>query len=130
MKKSAEKKKVSQKFVIALSIVSIVGFLSIVSETMLNFSLDTYLDFILMLVVGGGLLIDADLKTLKGLKRGLTPKKFTHLVVAVIGALAVIAGIFSLPQISFEHPVFLAIKGVIAIIAIIVIIIQTWFGQR
>jgi peptidoglycan/LPS O-acetylase OafA/YrhL len=130
MKKSVERKKTSQKFVIALSVVSIAGFLSIVAETIFNFSLDEYLDFILMLVVGAGLLVDADLKTLKSLKRGLTPKNFTHLVVAVIGTLAVVAGIFSLPRITIEHPMFLSIKGIIAIIAIIVIVIQTWFGRE
>jgi len=39
---------------------------------------------------------------------------------------AIIAGVLSISQINIQHPVFLAIKGGISIIAIIFIIIQTW----
>lgn len=134
MKKKAIKKEASkptsQKFIIALSIVSIAGFLSIVMETIFNFSLDVYLDFVLMLTVGIGLLVDANFHTLKTLRHGLTPDNFTHLIVAVIGFLAILAGIFSLPQILVEHPLFLSIKGIISIIAILVIIVQTWFTKH
>lgn len=129
IKKVEPDKKTSQKFIIALSIVSIMGFLSIVMETIFSFSLDIYLDFVLMLTVGIGLLVDANFHTLKTLRNGLTPDNFSHLIVAVIGFLAVLAGIFSLPQILVEHPLFLSTKGIISIIAILVIIVQTWFSH-
>lgn len=130
IKKIEPPKKNSQKFIIALSIVSIMGFLSIVLETIFSFSLDIYLDFVLMLTVGIGLIVDANFNVLKSLKHGLNPDNFSHLIVAVIGFLAVLAGIFSLPQILVEHPLFLSTKAIISIIAILVIIVQTWFGHN
>jgi len=47
----------------------------------------------------------------------------------VIGALAVVASILSLPQLNIQNATFLSVKGIISILAIIFIIIQTWVNK-
>ncbi len=123
------KNKTSEMFITGLAVVSIAGFIGIISKSIFNFELDTYVNATFMLVVGIALLIDADFKTLRTLKYGVTPKNFSHLTLAVIGTIAVIAGIFTIPQISIDHFLFQSTKGIISIIAIIVIVVQTWFTR-
>jgi hypothetical protein len=120
------KVKLTHKFVTALSIVSILGFLGIVSESLFELDLSGYVEAGLMLVIGIGMMLEANLEKIKTIKEGLNSSNFTHLTTIVIGAIAILAGIFSLPPIRVETAGFLAIKGIMSIIAIIVIAIQTW----
>src|SRR3989338_2479015 len=99
------KVKVSHKFIIALSIVSILGFIGIVSETLFAKNISTYIESLWMIIIGLGLVIEANIKRLRNLIK---------------------EGILSSPYINFQNPSFLAIKGIVSIIAILVIIIQTW----
>ena len=126
-----KKIKVSQKFVIALSIVSILGFLGIASKTILSTDITNYVESLWMFVIGLGLIIEAKIKSLKSLSKKLTQDNFTHLVTAIIGGIAILAAIFSFPllKIQIENPAFFAIKGIISIIAVVVIIIQTWIVE-
>jgi len=118
--------RVSQKFVTALAIVSILGFFGIVSQSFFEFDSSEYIESFLMLIIGAGLIIEAKVKKLKSLSKGLTSNNITHLTTVIIGTIAIIAGIFSFPTIRITNAPFLAIKGIISIIAIVVIIIQTW----
>ena len=125
-KRFSGKVRVSQKFVTALAIVSILGFSGVVSQSFFSFDSSEYIESFLMLIIGGGLIIEAKIKKLKSLSRGLTSNNITHLTTVIIGMIAIIAGIFSFPLIRIINPAFVAIKGIISIIAIAVIIIQTW----
>ena len=126
-KKDDKKIKLSHRFIYALSLVSIMGFIGIVSESLFDFSLIHYVEAFLMIIIGGGLILESKTKSLISIREiGLTSNNFTHLVTVVIGIIAVLAGIFSFPQIRIETSAFIAIKGIIAIIAIIIIVIQTW----
>jgi hypothetical protein len=125
--KRSDKVKISHRFVTALSIVSILGFGGIVSQTLFDFNMGLYIESMLMFIIGGGLVLEAKFKNLRSLANGLNKNNFTHLTTVVIGIIAIIAGIFSFPPIRVETPGFLAVKGIISIIAIVVIIIQTWF---
>jgi len=118
--------KVSQRFITALSIVSILGFLAIVSETLLDRDITFYIEALLMLVIGAGLIIEVKLERIKTITKGLSRENFTDITTIVIGFVAIIAGIFSFPNWRIETPSFLAIKGIISIIAIVIIFIQTW----
>ncbi len=118
--------RVSQKFITALAIVSILGFSGIISETIFEFDISYYIEALLMLIIGLALIVESKMKKLRSLENGITPSNFTHLVTVTIGIIAVFAGIFSFPQIRITTAGFLAIKGIIALIAIIVIAIQTW----
>jgi predicted small integral membrane protein len=125
--KAERKVKISHRFVTALSVVSILGFAGIISETLVEFDANYYIESLLMFVIGIGLILEAKSKNLKSLTHGLDKNNFTHLTTVVIGCIALIAGIFSFPGIRIEAAGFLAVKGIISIIAIVVIIIQTWF---
>ena len=125
-KRFSGKVRVSQKFVTALAIVSILGFLGIMNQSFFGFDSSGYIESFLMLIIGTGLIIEAKIKKLKSLSRGLTSNNITHLTTVIIGLIAIVAGIFSFPTIRIINPCFLAIKGIISIIAIAVIIIQTW----
>lgn len=128
IKKEVKRKtKASYKFIVALALVSIIGFLAIVSSTLFSFDFSIYQEALLMIIIGIGLMLEGQVKSLDKIKtQGLTPKNFTHLITVIIGAIAIIAGIFSLPQIRIEAQGFIAVKGIVALIAIIIIVIQTW----
>lgn len=122
-KQSKEKRKLSLKFASILAIVSIVGFLQITTNSLFQFSFEPYSDFLWLTIVGIGFLVMSKPKE-------LTKKKdepINEITALVIGVIAVVAGILSLPFLNVVHPLFLSIKGVIAIIAIVFIILETWF---
>ena len=122
-----KKVNVSESFVIALAVVSIIGFGGIVSESLFGENINPYTESLLMIVIGVGLIIEAEIKKLKNLKKeGLTPGNFTHLTTAIIGLFAFFSGLLSFPMIDVQNPSFLATKGIISVIAIVFIIIQTW----
>jgi hypothetical protein len=131
VKISVDKKvRVSQSFVIALAVVSILGFSGIISSSLFDKDISAYLESLLMIVMGIGLIMESQIKTLKNLKRqGITPTNFTHLTTAIIGIFALLAGVLSFPYINLQNPSFLATKGIVSVIAIIFIIIQTWIVE-
>lgn len=132
IKKSGDKKvssgrRASRNFVIALSVVSIIGFLSIMIESLFYLDVSDYIDTLWLVVLGLGLILETTIKELKSVKRrGLTSDYLGKITMVVVGSLAIIAGILSLPQINVQNASFLAVKGIIAILAIVFIILQTW----
>ena len=129
--KKKKKSDASRNFVIALSIVSMIGFANIVSQSLFNFSFENYVESLLLITLGTGLVLETSIKELKKVKKeGLTPDMLGKITMIVVGALAIVASILSLPQIDIEHPTFLAVKGIVSILAIIFIIIQTWVSEK
>lgn len=129
-KPEKKKTKASHKFVIALALVSIIGFAGIVSSTLFNFNLSFYVEALLMVIIGIGFIIEGEVTKLGRIKHeGLSPKNFTKLTTVIIGVLAIFTGVFSFPAIRIEASGFLAVKGIIAVIAIIIIVIQTWITE-
>jgi len=130
-KKVKRRSKASRKFIIALSIVSIIGFLSIVSESLFNFSIEDYIESAWLLALGLGLILETSIGELKKIKKqGMTSDMLGKVTMLVVGALAVIAAILSIPQINVQSPTFLAVKGIISILAIVFIILQTWISEK
>jgi hypothetical protein len=126
-----KKSKASRSFVIALSLVSIVGFVTIVTESLFNYSIATYIESSLLLILGLGLIFETTIEELKGIKEnGLGPEMLGKITMIVVGTLAVIAGVLSLPQIATTHPTFLAVKGILSILAIVFIVLQTWITKN
>ncbi len=132
-KKRKEKKlknRASRNFVIALSLVSIIGFLSIVLESLFYLNISGYIETLWLIVLGVGLALETTIKELKLIKKkGLTPEYLGKITMLIVGSLAIIAGILSLPQINIQNASFLAVKGIISILAIIFIILQTWVTE-
>ncbi len=130
-KKDVEvKKKASRNFVIALSIVSMIGFLSIMLESLFNFVINAYLETLWLVVLGTGLILESSLKDFKKIrKKGLTSEYLGKLTMVIVGGIGIIAGLLSLPQLNIQHSSFLAIKGIVSLLAIIFIIFQTWVTE-
>jgi len=126
--RQTHKVQVSRRFLTALAAVSILGFVGILVESFFTLSIKEYIEALLMLIIGVGLIVEIQLYKLKSIaRRGLSRDNFTNIITMVIGFVAIVAGIFSLPIIRVENPSFLAIKGIISLIAIVVIVVQTWF---
>lgn len=118
-----KKRKISLKFASILAIVSIIGFLDIIMESFFELSFQNYMSFLWLVIMGVGFILISKPKRLPNFK---TEEPVSDITALVIGILAIIAGILSLPFLNVIHPVFLAIKGVISIIAIIFIALETW----
>jgi hypothetical protein len=130
-KKDVEiKKSASRKFVIALSIVSMIGFLSIVLESLFFIDMNPYIETLWLVVLGVGLILESSLKDFKKVKKkGLTSEYLGKLTMMIVGGIAVIAGLLSLPQLDVQHASFFAVKGIVSLLAIIFIIFQTWVTE-
>ena len=129
--KKKRESRTSRNFIIALSIVSIIGFLSIMTQSLFNFSFGDYIESLWLITLGTALILETSIKELKKIKKqGLTPDMLGKVTMVVVGAMAIIAAILSIPQLGVKSPTFLAIKGIISILAIIFIIIQTWISKR
>lgn len=128
VKKSYEKRvKASYLFVEALALVSILGFLGIVSRTLFEREISLYIEAFWMLIIGVGLIIEGQISTLRQIRyQGLTPTNFAHLTTVIVGTIAIFAGLVSLTQVGIESSSLNAVKGIVSLIAIIVIVIQTW----
>jgi hypothetical protein len=125
-----KRSKTSRNFVIALSLVSIIGFLSIMIESLFYWDVSGYINTSWLIVLGLGLILETTIKELRMIKRkGLTSEYLGKITMIVVGSMAIIAGFLSLPQINIQNPSFLAVKGIISILAIIFIILQTWVTE-
>lgn len=124
------KKKTSKNsltFISVLAVVSIMGFLSIISESWFEFKLVPYVESLVLLAMGIGFILESEPKFLLRNRNGINRRNFGRITTFVIGALAMLAGVLSFPYINIQHFVFLSIKGLISFIAIIFILIETWF---
>lgn len=127
-KRKVQEFKAFQRFVIILSVVSIIGFAGVVSESIFDLVLDDYVEALWMVILGIGLILEVKLQKLRSISRGgITRDNFTYIITIILGIFAIFAGIFSIPAIRIDNPSFVSIKGILAIIAISIIIIQTWF---
>ncbi len=120
------KTKASHKFITVLSIVSILGFIGIVTQSLFELDITYYIESLWIIIMGVGFILETNIKSLKSLNSGITTNNFAYLTTFVIGILALFAGILSFPGIRVTNPSFVAIKGIISIIAVLVIVIQTW----
>jgi len=120
--------KVKRPFLYALAIVSVLGFLTIALNSLNIFDIGSYVTALIFVVLGIGMMFEGNVRMLlKYAKKGFTESEISHITAVVIGFLAVISGLLSMPFIGFQSATFDSFKGVIAIIAIFVIIIETVF---
>ena len=125
MKKS-HKQKVTKGFLTTLGIVSILGFVAIVTNTWFNFNwLSDNVESLMFVILGVGLIVEGQVLLWKTMaKDGINSNELTHIVTGVIGLVSVAVGLMSL--FGYSSLVLDGIKGVVASIAVIVIIIQVW----
>ncbi len=129
-KKEEKKKQIPMRvftFSSILAIVSIVGFSQLILKSFFDYSLDAYSGFLLLTILGVGFIIQARPRKLFEENTGETVNDITSLV---IGSLAIISGVLSLPFVEVNNPVVSAIPGIISLIAIIFIILETWIIKK
>lgn len=119
--------KISSSFVTILAIISILGFVGIISFTLFGKDIEGYIEASWLMIMGLGFMAESSpINLYQSIQNKMTNRDFSSLTTFIVGVLAALAGLLSLPGIGIESQAFEAIKGVIAIIAIIFIIIQTW----
>lgn len=128
-KKEDLKKKVAIDFRFAkiLAIISIIGFLEILMSSFFNFSFSEYAEFLWLSLIGAGFIIESKPKKIH---KERTDDSVSNITSLVIGIIAIIAGILSIPQVGVDHNVFSATKGVISLIAIIFIAIESFIIKK
>ena len=118
---------ISTSFVNILSIISILGFVGIISLSLFSKNIESYIVSFWLMIMGLGFIIESSpIQLYEGIKNRLTNRNLSSLTTFIVGVIAALAGLLSIPEIGIENQAFEAIKGVIAIIAIIFIIIQAW----
>lgn len=127
-KESRINKKKNSRFSGVLAVISIVGFIEIIMKSFFQVSISEYSSFLWLMIMGiGFIIITKPLSLYRYSKEsGMSESAFTALTTFVIGCMAIIAGILSLPFIGITHPILFATMGVISIISIIFIAFQQW----
>ena len=121
------KKDRSFEFSKILAIISIIGFLEIILDSMFGIIVNSYMGSIWLLLMGVGfILASKPVKLFKSAKENLGANVFSSMTTFIVGLIAFIAGVLALPQFNLTNPTFLATKGIISIISILFIIIETW----
>lgn len=119
--------KTKPAFITFLAIVSILGFLSTIFETLKYVTINSYINPTIFIIMGIALVIEGNIRALKKyIKNGLTSDEMTHILAITVGLLAIISGFISYPFIGIQNSVFDSFKLILSIFAIIVIIIETW----
>jgi len=96
LKVGERRSKASRNFIISLSIVSIIGFLSIVTESLFNYSIADYVESAWLLALGLGLILETSISELKRIKnKGMTSEMLGKVTMIVVGTMAIIASLFS-----------------------------------
>ena len=114
----------SKAFLTSLALFSILGFLAVLSEVFFEFNLSMYTKSLLLIIIGFGFMVEGQVRMWKSqFKGGLTSNEFTHLITGIIGILAVILGILNF---FLTGVIFNTMIGIVAAIAIIAIVIETW----
>ncbi|PJE81751.1 hypothetical protein COU58_00800 [Candidatus Pacearchaeota archaeon CG10_big_fil_rev_8_21_14_0_10_32_42] len=125
--KKNDKRRVSPKFAGILAVISIVGFSEIVLRNFFEISIQEYSSFLWFMIMGIGFLIISKPRVLyQTSKKHFDEGSFSRLTTFVVGIIAIIAGVLSLPFVDINHPILFASMGIISIISIIFIIVQTW----
>lgn len=116
-----------RKFLFFLIMIDLAWFLSVVADNLLGFSMGEYGEFAWTFLFGLGLVVVSNVKRLKKIgKQGFKAENFASLITFVIGCLALITSVLSLPFINIVSPILSSVKGILALIAIIYVALEAW----
>lgn len=114
-----------KKFLFFLIMIDLTWFASVALDNLFGMTLQDYGEFAWILLFSLGMIIISDVKKLLNIdKKGITSENFSSLVTFVIGAMALTVAILSLPQFNIVSPTMNSIKGIIALIAIVYVILE------
>ena len=126
MARKRKPNRTSLAFGYSLAIISIIGFLSIIFEVYFGTNyLTKYSQDLVLIVLGIGLIFEGKIRSWKSYpKNGLNSNEVSHIITGIVGLTAFIIGFISLVGVQSET--IKATLGIIAVIAVIVIGIETW----
>ena len=119
-------KKISKTLLNSLAIISILAFISIVGTSFFNLTfLDWILPNLLLMVLGAGLIVEGQVRHWgKFRKGGFSSDELSHIVTGIVGIFSTIAGL--LGAVGIQGSSLNSIRGFVASIAIVMIVIETW----
>ena len=120
-----------QKFLFFLVMIDLVGFLIIALNNLVGLNLKVYSEFAWTLLFSLGLILISDVKKILSIgRKGIKTDNFSSLVTFIIGVLALVVAILSLPQFNIISPTMSSIKGIVALIAVSYVIIEIFFVKK
>jgi hypothetical protein len=118
------------RFTTWLAIVSILGFATILVNSLSGVDIGPWVEGLLFMIIGFALFVMGGAKFFLYFRGGLTASEVARLVTVVIGVASFFTGVLMLPLFGVEVVVLNGIKAVIAVIAIAVIAIEELFGGK
>jgi hypothetical protein len=126
-----KKRQVGTKFAGVLAFISIYGFLEIILDGTLDYSILEYSNTVWLVIMGVGFLFVArPIKLYRESKNNISENSFSRMVTLIIGLISIIAGILSLPEINIVHQSLKLVKAIVSVIAILFIVLQTWIFEH
>lgn len=124
-------KKAYKKFLFFLILIDLAWFSSVAADNLLGLKLQEYGEFAWTFLFAMGMIIVSDLKKVFGITaKGISSENFSSIVTFMIGVLALITAVLSLPQIALDNPVMRAVKGIVALIAIIYVLLDALILEK
>ena len=122
--------KVSRVFGLTLGLVSIIGFLAIVLESLLNVDFLTQVsEALILMILGLGLIFEGKLfKLFRTAKDGISSSELAKWVTAIVGILVFIAGTLTL--IGVNNETLNVVKGISALIATVILVLEVFFNYH
>ena len=120
------KNKVTTTFLYSLAVISIIGFLGIIGQTWFKFDfITTNTSSLILIVLGFGLAVEGQIRRWKDMpKNGISSNELSHVVTGIIGLMAIVVGLVGLLGITGDT--LMATQGIISVIAIFIIILETF----
>jgi len=120
-----------QKFLFFLIMIDLSGFAIAALYNLLGLNLKAYSEFAWTLLFSLGMIIISDVKKIIGMgRKGVRTDNFSSLVTFIVGILAFIVAILSLPQFNLVSPTMSAVKGIVALIAVSYVIIEAFIVKK
>jgi len=119
-------RKTTNTFLTALAIASIMGFLVIVLNSFFSIDFGEFIPSILMVIFGLAFLVEGQVRLWfnKFKTGGYSSTEVTHIITGSVGITALVTGVIGF--FVEGNTTFTALQGIIAVIAILVIAIETW----
>lgn len=110
------------RFTTYLGIISVLGFATILVNSLANIDIGPYVDSFLFLLIGFALFIAGGYKLIFSyFKGGLTASEINKIVSVIVGVASMFVGLLTFPPLGINVEVFSGIKVIISGIAILVI---------
>jgi len=120
-----------QKFLFFLIMIDLSGFAIAAFYNLAGINLKGYNEFAWTLLFSLGMIIISDVKKIIGMgRKGIRTDNFSSLVTFIIGVLAFVVAILSLPQFNIISPTMSAVKGIVALIAVSYVIIEAFIVKK